>query len=66
MSAATRDLDEANREAERADAESEKARHAVALAEKDLKRLRAAAAHAVRRASAAHKKASVAKKKVRG
>ena len=64
MTAAKRDLEEANREAERADADAEKARHAVALAENDLKRLKANAALAVRRATHAHKKASAARKKV--
>lgn len=63
--AAKRDLDHADREAERADAEAEEARHAVALAENDLKTLRATAALAVRRATDAQKKASAAKKKVR-
>jgi hypothetical protein len=65
MAVAKRNLEEANREAERADAEAEKARHAVSLAEKDLKRLRATAALAVRRANSAHEKASAADKKVR-
>jgi hypothetical protein len=60
---AKRDLEEANREAERADAEAEQARRAVAVAENDLKGLKATAALAVRRAANAHKKASAAKKK---
>jgi hypothetical protein len=64
--AAQRDLELANREAERAEGEAEEARHSVARAEDDLKRLRATAALAVRRASDAHKKASAAKKKVKG
>jgi hypothetical protein len=64
--AAKRDLELAKREAERADAEAEKARRAVALAEDDLKRLKAAAVLAVRRATDAHKRASAAKKKVKG
>jgi hypothetical protein len=63
--AARRDLELANREAEHADAEAEKARHAVALAEEDLKRLKASAALAVRRATDAHKKAAAANKKLR-
>jgi hypothetical protein len=61
--AAKRDLELANREAERAHVEAEKARQAVALAEDDLKRLKTTAALAVRRAADAHKKASVAKKR---
>jgi hypothetical protein len=65
MAAAQRDLELANREAERADAEAEQARHAVALAEDDLKKLKATAALAARRATDAHKRASAAKK-VRG
>jgi hypothetical protein len=66
MAASKRDLQLANREVERADAEAERARHAVALAENDLKRLKATAALAVRRANDAHKRASAAKKKLRG
>jgi hypothetical protein len=64
--AAKRDLELANREAERADAEVERARRAVTLAENDLKRLRATATLAVRRATDARKRASAAKKKVTG
>ena len=64
--AAKRLLHEADREAERADAEAEQARRAVASAELDLKRLRATAAVTARRAADAHKKASAAKKKMRG
>jgi hypothetical protein len=63
--AAKRDLEEAEREAQRADAEAEKARRAVALAENELKRLKATAAVAVRRATGAHKRASAAKKRVK-
>ena len=66
LAASKRDLELADREAERADAEAEKARHAVFLAEVDLKRLKAAAALAVRRATEAQKRASAARKKVRG
>ncbi len=64
MAAAKRDLELANRDAARADAEVEKARHAVVSAEDDLTRLKAAAALAVRRATDAHKRAASAKKKV--
>jgi hypothetical protein len=66
MAAAKRDLDLANREAKLADAEAEKALHAVALADNDLKRLKATATLAVRRASDAQKKAAAAKKRLRG
>jgi hypothetical protein len=62
--AAKRDLELANREAEAADAEVEKTRRAVAVVEDDLKRLKEAAARAVRRASDAHKKVTAAKKRV--
>ncbi len=51
MIAAKRDIELANREVERADAEVDKSRRAVALAEDDLRRLKAAAALAVRRAA---------------
>jgi hypothetical protein len=64
--AAKRDLELANREAKHADADAEKAQHAVARAEEDLKRLKASATLAVRRANDAHKRASAAKKKVKG
>jgi hypothetical protein len=64
ISAATRELELANQEAARADAEAEKAKRAVALAENDLKRLKASAAVAVRRATKAHNAASAAQKKV--
>jgi hypothetical protein len=63
MMTARRDLEAANREAERADAEVEITRRAVALAEDDLKRLKAAAAQAIRRATDAHRSAAAAKKK---
>jgi hypothetical protein len=62
--AAKRELEFANRDALRADAELEKARDAVAAAEDDLKRLKAEAALAVRRSEVAHKRASGASKKV--
>jgi hypothetical protein len=65
VAAAKRDLELANRDAKRADAEAEKARRAVALAENELKRLKATATVAVRRATDAHKRASAAKKKAR-
>jgi hypothetical protein len=66
MPAAKRDVELANREVERADAEAERARRAVASAENDLKKLKATAALAVRRATDARRKASTAKKKLRG
>jgi hypothetical protein len=62
--AATRELDLANRDALRADAELDKARDAVVAAEDHLKRLRAEAALAARRAKDAHKRASAANKRV--
>jgi hypothetical protein len=62
--AASRELELANRDALRADANLDKARDAVAAAEDDLKRLKAEAALAVRRAKDAHKRASAANKKV--
>jgi hypothetical protein len=57
-------LDLTARTAEEADAELATAQRAVAAAETDLKRLRAAAAVAERRATKAHEKASGAKKKL--
>jgi hypothetical protein len=62
--AAKRELESANRDAIRADAELEKARDAVAVAEDHLKMLKADAARAVRRAKDAHKRASAANKRV--
>ncbi len=60
-----RNLQEADREVEQADADVEKARRAVALAEDELKRLKAAEARALRRSKEAHDRASAAEKKVR-
>lgn len=62
--AAKRELEAANRDALRADAEVAKASEAVTAAENELKRLKAEAAVAVRRAKDADKRVSVARKKV--
>ncbi len=62
--AAKRELELANRDALRAEAELDKARDAVAAAEEDLKRVKAEAALAVRRAKDAHKRAFTANKKL--
>jgi hypothetical protein len=57
-------LERATREAEQAEVEAEKARRTVVSAEADLQRLRAALSVADRKSKAAHKKASDAKKRV--
>jgi hypothetical protein len=57
-------LEQAHREAERADADVDRARRAVATAEAELKRLQAALSVAVRQATKAHGKTSTAQKKV--
>jgi len=62
--AAKRDLDKANREAEQADAQVEKARHAVKEAAAELTRLKSAESQAVRRAKNAHARAAAAGKKL--
>jgi hypothetical protein len=64
MSAAKRDLELATHEAHAADAEAERTRRAVTLAEDDLKRLKTAAALAFRRATDAHKRVTAAKRKL--
>ena len=62
--AAQRDLAKANREAERADVQEEKARHAVKEAVAELTRRQSAEAEAVRRAKDAHARAASARKKL--
>jgi hypothetical protein len=61
---AKRELEQARRDAGRADADVEKARQAVTATEADLKRLRAALTVAVRQASTASKHAAAAEKRL--
>ncbi len=63
-SRATRTLEQARLEAERADAKVEKAERAIRAAEADIQRLRAALSVAVRQAKKAHEKATSAQKRV--
>jgi hypothetical protein len=60
----TRDVDKANREAEQADAQVEKARQAVKEAAAELTRLKSAEAQAVQRSRAAHTRVAAAKKRL--
>jgi hypothetical protein len=62
--AAKRNLENANREAEKADAHLERARQAVARAADQLTRLKSAEALAVQRSKEAHAGASAAEKKL--
>jgi hypothetical protein len=63
--AAKRNVDKANKEAEEADADVQKARRAVKKVAAELSRLTSAEALAVRRSKDAHARASAAKKKER-
>jgi len=62
--AAKRNLENANRDAEQADAHAERARQAVAKAADELTRLKSAEALAVQRSKEAHAQASTAKRKL--
>ena len=62
--AATRALAKADREAQQADAQVEKARHAVKVAAAELTRLQSAETEAVRRAKDVHARSAAAKKKL--
>jgi len=64
--AARRELEEANRDMERSDAEVTRVKRAIADAEGELKRLKSDEALAVRRYSEANKRAVAAKKSLRG
>ncbi|HEY6471671.1 MAG TPA: hypothetical protein VIY26_02180 [Acidimicrobiales bacterium] len=64
VSKAKRDVEQARRDAGRADAEVEKAQQAVTATEADLKRLRAALTVAVRQATKAHEHAAEAEKRL--
>jgi hypothetical protein len=64
QTAARRNLEKANHEAEQADAHMEKAREAVKETAAELGRLKSAEALAVRRSQEAHARASAAKKKL--
>ena len=61
---AMRNLGKAQHEAEQADSDAEKARHAVAEATKELARLKSAEALAVRRSKAAQARVSAARKRL--
>lgn len=63
--AAERNLEKVHDEAERADADLETARQALAEAARELTRLKSAEALAVRRSKAAHARVSTTKKKLR-
>lgn len=62
---AEREVVHAKRDAQRADAEVEKARQAELVAAEDLERLKSAAKLAVRRAKEAHQKATAAEQRLR-
>jgi hypothetical protein len=63
--AAKHNFEKANREAEHADADLEKARRAIAEATDELTRLKSAEALAIQRSKEAHARTSAAKKKLR-
>ncbi len=64
--AVQRELDRANHDMEKADAELAKVRRAIQVAEGDLERLRSDEARAVRRSREARERAATAKKSLRG
>ena len=64
--AVQRELDQANHDMEKADAEVARLRRAIEVAEGDLERLRSDEARAVRRSREARERAATAKKSLRG